>query len=122
MIENNCILNLLKLILLLQNNSYSNINNNFSCKKNYLSSSFNSICYNTRVVTFYNKNGSLFTASYGENVSPYFRICSIENSCIKLLILNYDGTSYFSTKEYITININCICAVKCITDISLNYL
>ena len=121
--NNNCILNLLKLIILLQNNSSDRYSCDSSCSKPYLGPSLNCICYNTRVITLYTKDGSLFTAPYNSsNESSYFRVNNIDNNCVTLLILRRDGDSFFSTNEKITVNINCICAIKCITDISLNCL
>lgn len=121
--NNNCILNLLKLIVLLQNNSSDRYNFDFGCSKPYLGPNLNTICYNTRVISLYTKDGSLFSAPYGDgNESNYFRINNIDNDCVTLLILRRDGDTYFSTNEKIIININCICAIRCITDISLNCL
>ena len=55
--NNNCIKNLLRLILLLQRNSVSSNCLESGCSRAYLGPSFNFICYNTRVITLYRKDG-----------------------------------------------------------------
>lgn len=117
--SNNCIRNLLRVICLLQSNSLDRCN--FSdCSKPFLGPSINSVCYNTRVITLYNKNGDIFTSTYGDSSSSYFRIQSVFDNCVTLLILDYNNNEYISTGEFITINISCIGAVKCIEDVSIN--
>lgn len=111
--NNNCITNLLKFICLLQNNSISNCSSNNSCDRPFLGTN-NSICYNTRVISLYRKDGSLFTTDN----NSYYRVMDVNDSCCTLLILNNDG--YQSTNNYITVNLNCIGAVRCISDIYIN--
>ncbi len=117
--NNNCLLNLLKLIVLLQNNSINN-NETFGCDKNYLGPSFNYVCYNTRVLTLYNKQGNLITTNYGTDSSSYYRVNRIMDNCVELLILRRENDTYYSTNQFITINMNCICAIKCISDVYVN--
>lgn len=97
--NNNCLMNLLKFILLLQDNSISNC-----------------IGYNTRVITLYNKQSSLITT----NGSPYYRINKIKDDCVEFLVLTLTDDTYSSTGQYITVNIKCICAVKCIDDVNVS--
>ena len=123
--NNNCIKNLLKVICLLQNNSSNKYCFNNNCIKPFLGPAENCNCYNTRVITLYNKNGELFTADYLDssnvsNSSSLFRIESINDDCCILTILSNNGNEYTSTNQGITININCICAIKCLDDIFLN--
>ena len=122
--NNNCIKNLLRLILLLQKNSVTDNCLESGCSKPYLGPSLNCICYNTRVITLYKKDGSLFTAPYGvdSDVSSYFRVSDINDDCVTLLILRRENDTFYSTREKITINVNCICAVKCISDVSIDYI
>ena len=120
--NNNCIKNLLRLILLLQRNSVSSNCLESGCSRAYLGPSFNLICYNTRVITLYRKDGSLLTVPYTNGESSYFRVNDISDDCITLLILRRDNDNFYSTRETVTVNVNCICAVKCISDISLDCL
>ena len=116
---NRCIKNLLRLICLLQENS-ENICQNNDCTRPFLGPGLNNICYNTRVITLYNKNGELFTAAYIDNTteqtSSFFKVVSINDNTATLLILSENDGIFSSTNNYITINICCICAIRCITD------
>lgn len=119
---NRCIKNLLKLICLLQDNSNNNCPTNDGCTKPFLGPTANCICYNTRVVTLYNKRGTLFTASYLDDsgniqTSSLFRVEKVDGDCTTLLILSEEDNNYLSTNKYITVNIGCICAIKCIEDV-----
>ncbi len=123
---NNCIKSLLLMIDVLQKNSFNNFNCQNLCEKDYLGPSFNCSFYNTRVVTFYNKQGNLFETFYFDNdmqySSSYFRICNISDDCCKLLILKNENETFYSTGQYITLKLNCICAVKCLEDVIINNL
>ena len=115
--HNYCIMNLFKYIILLQSNS-SNV---YCLKNNNFNGSRSIIFYNTRVISFYKKDGSLFTVSYtndSNNISSssIFRIMNIHDSCVSLLILNKDDDSYYSTNQHITIDISTIGAIRCIVD------
>lgn len=121
---NTCIRNLLKLILVLQNNSIdiSDISND--CTKPFLGPSILNECYNTRVLTLYTKDGNLFESTFYDTGklrnSPYFRVQDITDDCCTLLILdNIDGV-FISTKQTVVVRLSCICAVKCITDVSVS--
>lgn len=119
--SNRGIKNLLKLICLLQDNSRDSCQLDDGCTKPFLGPNFQYNCYNTRVITLYTKNGSLFSANYIDNgteqVSNLFRVQSVINNKASLLILRESDGTYFSTDSYITVNISCICAVKCINDV-----
>lgn len=119
--NNRCITNLLKYINLLQINSVNTKTNITGCNKPYLGPSNNSICYNTRPINIYTKNGTMLESTYTFNnntfISNVYRIQKINNNCITLLILGItNDNQYFNTNSYITINTNCICAVKCLDD------
>lgn len=119
-----CLGKLLKVIDVLQKNANGNDCFDESCTRPYLGSTPNIICFNTRPVTFYTKDGSLFTA----NESSVFRVESVNNCCVKCRILrpNPDTSDvtrkYLSTNEFITINLNCICAISCLDDIIIDNL
>ena len=119
--KNNCIKNLLRLILLLQKNSVFDSCLELGCSRNYLGPSFNFICYNTRVITLYTKDGTLLLGQYDvESFSEYFRVCSVNDDCCTLMILRRDGDNFIATGQYITVNLKCICAVKCIIDTNVS--
>lgn len=117
--NNTCITNLLKYICLLQDNS-TNTCINEGCIKPYLGN-ISIDCFNTRVISLYKKDGSLYEVNYdSSNTSSLFRIMSINNNSTTLLILTNNGDTYTSTKVYTTIDTSCICAVRCITDTLIN--
>lgn len=121
MASNRCIKNLLKLICLLQENSEDNCSLDDSCSKPFLGPNVNCICFNTRVINLFTKNGNLLTATYldknnVEQSSSLFRVTKIKDDCCTLLILNKENDDFLSTNQSITVNLKCICAIKCVTD------
>ena len=101
--NNHCIENLLKYIDLLQNNSLNRCDNRLG-----LSIS----TYNTRVISLYKRDGSLFIF----NNSSLFRIMDIRDNRVLILLLNYDNGIYSSTNQFITIDISSISCIRCIED------
>jgi len=116
--DNYCIHNLLKFICLLQDNSIHACSSLDECQKPYLGPTTINPYYNTRVVSFYKKDGTLFTS----NTSSYFRIMNMNENCATFLILEKQNNTFSSTGEYITIHLRCIGAVCCIQDICLTSL
>ena len=86
--------------------------------------------YNNRPITLYSKNGNLFTASYYVNnvltTSSVFRVEDVNKCCCKLRILSttveQGVTTYNSTNEFITVDLNCFCILSCLDDIYLENL
>ena len=95
-----------------------------NCTKPFLGPSIQGTCYNTRVITLYNKLGELFNTTFFNNNqimnSSYFRVIDVDDSCCTLEILDYSDNTFVSTNQTIVVNINCICAVKCIEDVYIN--
>lgn len=130
--NNNCIGKLLKVIDILQRNANGTDCLDESCTRPYLGVSPNILCFNTRPVTFYMRNGNLFETTYTLNnesaTSSVFRVEGVNNNCVKCRILsaNPDLTdinkTYLKTNEFITINLDCICAVSCLNDIIIDNL
>ncbi len=119
-----CFAKILKSIEILQNNSNDSCLCENGCDRPFLGPNSEILCYNTRPVQFYNRNGELFTVTYtvGDvvNTSNTFRVEKVSNCCCKCRILNVsdDGT-ISSTNSFITINLKCICALKCLNDLIL---
>lgn len=130
--ENCCFSKLLKVIDILQKNSCGELCSDESCTRPFLGGSPTIICYNTRPVTFYTRNGNIFTASYqvgGETrTSSVFRVERVDGYCVKCRILeaNPDQSdptrSYLATNQFITINLDCICVISCLADIIIDSL
>ena len=123
---NNCIKNLLKMICVLQRNSKVIESTKNDCTRRFLGPNINNICYNTRVITLYNKQGELFSVLYDDNgsteTSSTFRVIDVNNDSCTLLILKNEDDEYISTNQTLILNISCICAVKCNGDVIVNNL
>ena len=77
-------------------------------------------------MTFYRCDNSLITLPYTLNdttdETSVFRIQNVSDNSVNVLLLvdNGDGT-YTNTNTYATINLKCICAIRCIGDITMNF-
>ncbi len=124
--RNHCIKNLLKLICLLQENSVNKHCLEDGCTKPYLGPTIDQICYNTRVITLYTKNGTLLSSNYDSNgnigTSTLFRVEKVLDDCVTLRVLTMNNGGYVSTNNFITVNIGCICAIKCVVDAAVENL
>lgn len=129
--ENNCCFTkTLKLIDILQRSSENNECFDNSCSRPFLGVNVPSLCFNTRPVTFYGCNNNLITVNYstvinGETLtgtSSTFRVENVDDGCVVLSILipNPDTTDtirpFINTRDTITINLGCVCALKCLGD------
>ena len=65
--------------------------------------------------TTFDKNGIA-------TISSNFRVHSVINDCCTLLILDDANGKFISTGQYITMKINCICAIKCTQDVIVSNL
>lgn len=127
--ETCCLGKILKVIDILQRNASGNECFDESCTKPYLGNRPNVMCFNTRPVTFYTRNGCIFTANYCKtNESSTFRVESVDDCCVKCRILKRNKEScsreraFVATDEFITINLDCICAISCLDDIIIDNL
>lgn len=131
MCENNCCFSkTLKLIDILQRSSEQEECFDNTCSRPFLGVNIPSLCFNTRPITFYGCNNNLITVNYttvidGETVtgeSSIFRVESVEDGCliVSILIPNPDSNDtlrpYITTRNTATINLGCVCALKCLPD------
>ena len=129
--ENSCCFKkTLKLIDILQRSSEQDECFDNSCSRPFLGVNIPSLCFNTRPVTFYGCNNNLITVNYntvidGEPItgtSSTFRVENVDDGCVRLSVLipNPDTTDtlrpYINTNDIITLNLGCICALKCLPD------
>lgn len=114
--KNRCITNLLKFICLLQKNSTHDDCCDFGCDKPFLGPDCVSICFNTRPISIYTKCGDLFTIVKDDVTYSRFRIESVNKDCVTLRALNFTNGNYISTKNFVTVNTECICVVRCFSD------
>ena len=124
--ENNescCIAKILKVIDVLQKESTCG-NLPEGCDRPFLGPINSTTVYNTRPIMLYSKDGSLFTVNYYvDNVlttSSVFRVEYVNGCCATLRILQQVDDTYTSTNEFVTVNLECFCIIRCLDDISLD--
>ena len=124
--ENNescCLAKILKVIDIIQKESGC-LDLDEGCDRPFLGNTSGAFFYNTRPITLYNRDGSLFKATYYVNnvatTSSVFRVEEVNDCCAKLRILvsNEDG-SYTATNEFLTVNLECFCILRCLSDTSI---
>ena len=122
--KENCLANILKAIVVIQNNSKKIDCNDNSCTRPLLGEIINPLCFNTRPITLYRCDNTLVSLPYTLNevteTTTVFRVENVNDNSIRVLLLidNGDGT-FTNTNTYATININCICAIRCLNDTNL---
>ncbi len=122
--NNNCLAKILKVINVLQNNAEDDCNTNNSCTRPFLGNFPEIICFNTRLVTLYRCDNSLVTLPYtldGVNsTTTIYRVENVSDDAVTVLLIqdNGDGT-YTNTNTFATINLGCICAIRCIGDTTI---
>ena len=128
---NSCIAEILQVINVLQSNACPENCLN-SCDRPALGGGTNCIVCNTRPIMIYGCNGTPWsmpttrtntTCTDGPTTgcSNVFRVEKVDDCCCTFRVLapNTDTTSlypYVSTDSIFTININCICGVRCLND------
>lgn len=116
-----CISEVLRKILILQKQNFDC--DNFSgCDKPFLGPTPVSICYNTRPIQLYNCcTGSPWSFNYTnpegtEVASNILRVESIDDCCCTCRILNTTDTTITSTGSFVTIDLKCCGAIRCLDD------
>ena len=131
--DNNCCLeDILKVIDVLQKNSDCDLIDE-GCKRPFLGNLPNTINFNTRPISLYTPNATLIETDYeiinGETTtgtSSIYRVEEVNNCCVTCNVLapNPDTTNvsipYIRTNTYITFNLNCIGAIRCLPDVIVN--
>lgn len=122
--KENCLSCILKAIVAIQNNASRVDCNDNSCTRPFLGEIGNIICFNTRLVTLYRCDNTLVTLPYTLNgetsETTVFRIESVNDNSTTVLLLADDGSgNYVNTNTYATINLGCICAIRCIGDTTI---
>lgn len=129
--KGSCFKDILKVIDVLQKNTNECPFIDTGCKRPFLGNLPSTICFNTRPITFYKCDSSILSLDYTAESTTLqttvFRIEEVYEKSVKVLLLapNPDTTDptmpYISTNQYATINLGCICAIKCLPDVVLNY-
>lgn len=119
-----CFAKILKAIEILQNKTDNGICSEDGCDRPFLGPITSFICYNTRPIQFYTRNGELFEVTYTSGTETLttntFRVEKVNDCCCKCRLLSVDETGNItSTNNFITINLKCMCVLKCLPDIAL---
>lgn len=120
----NCLIDVLRLIDNLQKCSLKHDSFDNTCSRPFLGMGNTISFFNTRPVIFFLCDTTQLTLTYFVNNVPkssnVFRIEDINDSCVTVRLLAEEDGRLVSTNETAVININCICAIKCLDDISLD--
>ncbi len=124
----NSIAEILNVILILQQNACPD-NCLDSCDRPVLGGGTNCLICNTRPIELYmcGSNGVPFQMpttkdpSEETTTSTVFRVEKVDNNCctFRVLIPNPDTTSlnpYLGTNSYFTVDLGCLCAIRCLSD------
>jgi len=122
-----CINNILEVINVLQNQAEKIDDIQNTCDRPFLglANGTNTFVFNTRPVTLYTSNNTLFEAPYTldgtTGTSSVFRVEKVNKGTVTLRVLapNPDTGStfpYLKTDSFLVVNSNCICAIQCLQD------
>lgn len=121
----NCIADILKVILILQQSANQSDSCLETCDRGFLGQQCCPSFYNTRPIVLYTCNSNNtplampISKTPTENVtSNIFRVEKLDDCCAtcRVLVANQDNT-YTSTNSFFTINLDCVCCIRCLDDI-----
>lgn len=125
----NCLAKILNVIKVLQNNSLKTECQDNTCTRPFLGLNTEFVCFNTRPVVLYRCDNSPVTLNYtndlGSQTTTVFRVESVSDDSVGVLLLeestDSDGNvTYLNTNTYATINLDCVCAIRCLGDTIVN--
>lgn len=127
-----CIADILHVIKVLQDNAERIDSGLETCDKGFLGDKVCSLICNTRPITLYKCDGTLWNMPITrDNVlcsdpcspcSSVFRIEKLDGCCATFRVLadnpecGKKKVPYVTTNSFFTINLNCVCAIKCLQD------
>ena len=117
-----CIFDILRKILILQNQNFDN-DNYVGCDKPYLGPTINNVCYNTRPIQLYNCcTGAPWSFNYTQDgvevATNILRVENCDDCCCTCRLLAFDTTTqnYTNTGQFVTIDLKCCGAIRCFND------
>jgi len=126
----NCLAKILNVIKVLQNNSDKTECQDNTCTKPFLGLNTEFVCFNTRPIVLYRCDNSMITLEYTNSegttaTTSVFRVESVTNDSVGVLLLEeatdaLGNTTYINTNKYATINLACVCAIRCLPDTIVN--
>ena len=133
--DSSCIAEILTVINILQCNAECSDNCLDTCDRGFLGNTVSTFGLNTRPVTLYTccGNGTPWSmpttkenvdcSSVGSTCSSVFRVEKVDGECATFRVLapNTDPTTsattpYVATNSFFTMNLGCVCALKCLND------
>ena len=123
-----CINEILSVICMLQQNAGCNDACLDTCDRGFLGTSISSINYNTRPVQLYTCGGNGVAWSMPTSKDPavtttsnVFRVEKVDGCCCTFRVLapntdTEDTSPYVATNSFFTMNLNCICSLRCLDD------
>jgi len=123
----NCIRDILKVILILQKSTCPNDTCLETCDRGFLGQNATTF-FNTRPIVLYmcGANGTPLAMPTSRDpattdTSTVFRLEKLDGCCATCRVLapNDDTTStypYVSTNSFFTVNLDCVCALRCLDD------
>lgn len=123
----NCIVDILKVILLLQQSVCPNDSCLETCDKGFLGQSCSTVC-NTRPIVLYTcgSNGVPLSLPISKDpaettTSSVFRLEKLDGCCATCRVLAKnceEGSSvpFVTTNSFFTINLDCLCIIRCLDD------
>ena len=126
----NCLANILNVIKILQNNANKTECQDNTCTKPFLGLNTTVLCFNTRPIMLYKRDNTPVTLNYTNQegvlaTTNIFRVESVSDDSVGVLLLeettSTEGvTTYINTNTYATINLDCVCAIRCLPDTIVN--
>ena len=133
--DSRCISDILKVINILQCNAECPSECLDTCDRGFLGNTVTSLGLNTRPIMLYTcaGNGTPWTmpttkenvdcTTPGVTCSSVFRVEKVDDNCATFRVLadNTDPTTaatrpYVSTNSFFTMNLNCVCSLRCLQD------
>ena len=121
--SNNCMADILKVILILQQSADGNDSCLDTCDRGFLGQQCCPVCYNTRPITLYTCSNTsplsmpISKSATETTTSSIFRLEKLDNCCATCRVLVAgDNNTYTSTNSFFTINLDCLCIIRCLDD------
>ena len=102
-----------------------------TCDRGFLGQQFSMVLYNTRPIVLYTCTTGNTPLSMPISKSPtetttssIFRLEKLDNCCATFRVLVADTTgdvpTYTSTNSFFTINLDCLCIIRCLDDTNVS--
>ena len=133
--DSRCIAEILQVINILQDNAECADECLDTCDRGFLGNNISALVYNTRPVMIYTTAGNgtpwsmpttredVDCTEAGATCSRVFRVEKVDGNCATFRVLaeNTDPATsetqpYVTTNSFFTMNLNCVCSIRCLND------